>query len=70
MAADMVTDMVGSESMLDSCWWFFFMPACYGYYWDLFTNIPPFLWASMGVAVAIGISVLGAAWGIFITGKS
>lgn len=46
------------------------MPACYGYYYTLFNQIPPYLWASIGIMVSIGVSVLGAAWGIFITGTS
>lgn len=44
------------------------MPACYGYYFQLFNSISPYLWSAIGVTVAIGVSVLGSAWGIFITG--
>merc|ERR1719229_2048544 len=36
----------------------------------LFNQISPYLWAYMGIAFALGVSVFGAAWGIFLTGSS
>jgi V-type H+-transporting ATPase proteolipid subunit len=40
------------------------------YYSDLFYNTNPYSWAYVGVAIALGFSIVGAAWGIFITGSS
>ena len=40
------------------------------YYSDLFYNTSPYSWAYVGVAISLGFSIVGTAWGIFITGAS
>lgn len=42
----------------------------YDWLWLLFRHISPYFWAAMGIALSCGMSILGAAWGIFITGSS
>jgi V-type H+-transporting ATPase proteolipid subunit len=37
---------------------------------SVFYNVSPYLWADVGVGLALGLSILGASWGIFLTGSS
>jgi V-type H+-transporting ATPase proteolipid subunit len=42
-----------------------------GLYWsDAFGSVSPVFLGFFGIAFALGVSVLGAAWGIFLTGSS
>lgn len=37
---------------------------------ELLTALSPYGWGQMGVAFALGLSIVGAAWGIWTTGSS
>eukprot|EP01005_Ploeotia_sp_CARIB1_P001463 NODE_390_length_882_cov_415.607947_g382_i0.p1 GENE.NODE_390_length_882_cov_415.607947_g382_i0~~NODE_390_length_882_cov_415.607947_g382_i0.p1 ORF type:complete len:201 (-),score=38.01 NODE_390_length_882_cov_415.607947_g382_i0:223-825(-) len=39
-------------------------------WWQVFGEISPWAYAGTGVACAIGLSIVGAAWGIWLTGAS
>jgi len=48
-----------------------FFGGCGAIEWpDIFMNVSPFALAYVGMALSLGFSVLGAAWGIWITGSS
>jgi len=37
---------------------------------DIFNNVSPHAWAYFGMALSLGLSVIGAAWGVWITGST
>jgi V-type H+-transporting ATPase 21kDa proteolipid subunit len=37
---------------------------------SILASISPYAWASTGVAMALGLSIIGAGWGIMLTGSS
>lgn len=34
----------------------------YNWLWLLFRSMSPYFWSALGVALAVGMSILGAAW--------
>ncbi|KAJ1452386.1 hypothetical protein M885DRAFT_527098 [Pelagophyceae sp. CCMP2097] len=43
---------------------------CNASYDEVLTHLTPYGWAYMGIAFGLGLSVVGAAWGIWLTGSS
>jgi V-type H+-transporting ATPase proteolipid subunit len=43
---------------------------CNGSWSELLMSISPYAWAYWGIAIGLGFSVLGAAWGIWLTGST
>mmetsp|Transcript_8732 Transcript_8732/g.12916 ORF Transcript_8732/g.12916 Transcript_8732/m.12916 type:complete len:231 (+) Transcript_8732:70-762(+) len=45
-----------------------------GFEWDswaaIISRIDPYLWSGMGIGLVIGLSVIGAAWGVVVSGSS
>lgn len=39
-------------------------------YSSVLADISPFAWGELGVAMGLGLSIVGAAWGIFVTGST
>ncbi len=37
---------------------------------EVLTHLSPYSWANWGIAIGLGFSVIGAAWGIWLTGSS
>ena len=42
----------------------------YTSWFDIFADISPYMFAYMGIGLGLGLSVIGAAWGIFLTGST
>eukprot|EP01092_Planopodium_desertum_P009758 TRINITY_DN4241_c0_g1_i1.p1 TRINITY_DN4241_c0_g1~~TRINITY_DN4241_c0_g1_i1.p1 ORF type:complete len:182 (-),score=30.94 TRINITY_DN4241_c0_g1_i1:90-635(-) len=42
----------------------------FGWVVDILEGVAPFTWAAIGIGVCMGLSIIGASWGIFLCGSS
>lgn len=49
---------------------FFLTPTLFSGWNEVISHLSPYSWANWGIAIGLGFSVVGAAWGIWLTGAS
>lgn len=52
------------------CCYFPLTPSLFSGWNEVISHLSPYSWANWGIAIGLGFSVVGAAWGIWLTGAS